>query len=151
MHERRDTLEENWCNEFASGLLMPKAEMVRYLSCDREQMPRKLLDGCYTFQVSEDAFLSQVANITGWIICFLNSGDNVHRTGKRFARRGNDQILIARLMDDLVSRTRSMPELPGFQIALPGFMAYATLKSATRVTRTYLACLMVESQPTANE
>ena len=141
-HGARRTPEEIWCNEFASKLLLPTAEVCEFLRGPAEEVPIKLDAGHKEFDVSEDAFLFRITDITGWIIVHLVHGRNLHRAGKRYVRRDQNRYCVERLTSQLLEQTLNGPTFPISEGALSGFTAYGTLKSATRETSTYLVCLM---------
>ena len=142
IHHSRRTPEETWCNDFASKLLMPKIEIHEYLGDIIEDVPRRIIAGHTVFQVSEDAFLTRVADITGWIILQLFHGNDVHRIGKRFMRSGESREIIGQFVDEFLTQTYSLSRFPQSQFNLPGLTAYLTLKRATIEVSTYLACLI---------
>ena len=142
IHHSRQTPEETWCNDFASKLLMPKIEVHKYLGDIGEDVPSRIISGHTVFQVSEDAFLTRVADITGWIILQLFHGNNLHRIGKRFIRRSENREFVNRLIDDFLSNTHDIARLSNSQIKLPGFVANWAVKRYTREIATYLVCLV---------
>ena len=143
-HSSRQTPEERWCNEFAGKLLMPTTEVHRYLRGNIEDVPKKLVTGHTVFNVSEEAFLDRITDITGWLIVYLIHGRALHKIGRRFMRRNEDLVSADKLVRELLGQTRSMMEFPNSQLRLPGFTAYGTLKSKMRETCSYLVCLMAE-------
>ena len=144
-HEARSTPEEMWCNEFASKLLIPTAEVHRYLQGPPEDLPHKLVNGHGIFHVSEDAFLFRITDITGWVIVHLVHDGQIHKIGKRYIRRGQDRAAAEHLIVQLLEQTLPEPRFPVSHPRLSGFTAYGAQKSATRGTSTYLVCLMPQT------
>ena len=142
IHHSRQTPEETWCNDFAGKLLMPKIEVHKCLGDVIEDVPRRIIAGHKFFQVSEDAFLKRVADITGWIILQLFHGNDLHRIGKRFMRRGENRKLANQVIDDFSSKTREMAGLSNSQIKMPGFSVNWAVTGATSEIATYLVCLI---------
>ena len=141
IHRSRRTPEETWCNDFAGKLLMPKIEVHKYLGDIIEDVPRRIIDGHTVFQVSEDAFLTRVADITRWIIMELFHGNDIHRIGKRFMRSSENRELVNQLIDELLIQTRGVLGSSHSRFSLPSVTAHLVLKRATREVSTYLVCL----------
>ena len=143
-HSSRQTPEERWCNEFAGKLLIPTPEVHRYLQGHVDEVVRKIAIGHMVFHVSEDAFLTRITDITGWVIVYLNHGRDLHRIGRQFMRRSEDRKSSDQLVDELLRQTRRMVRFRNRPIRLSGFTAYGVLKGATKETSRYLVCLMPE-------
>ena len=141
-HHSRSSPEETWCNEFASRLLVPTTEVQEFLSGPLDHVPNKLSDGHRKFEVSEDAFLFRIADITGWIILHLAHGSNLHRIGKRYISRTQSRPHVEQSMSELLEITRTDAVFLGTKVSLSDCVAYGTLKSRSRETDTYLVCLM---------
>ena len=142
VHASRQTPEENWCNDFAGTLLMPTKQVHAYFNGIIKELPRKLSSGSTLFQVSEDAFLTRVAQHFGWIILFLHRGRALHRVGKRFLPSEVDRNQVDVLVAELSRQTENEHVHAYDEIHLPGFTAYGTTSSATRATSTHLFCLI---------
>ena len=143
-HASRQSSEETWCNNFAANLLMPTSEIRRYVRGNAEDVPGRLATGHVTFRVSEEAFLSRVADALGWIVVDLVHGQGLHRVGRRFIRRGEKRNSVDQTIDELLNQTRGRVPFPSGCIRVPGFVAYGIPRSVTRQASTYLVCLMAE-------
>ena len=141
-HAQRQSPEETWCNEFAANLLMPTVDILRYLHGDPKDVPRRLATGHVIFRVSEQAFLSRVADALGWIVLDLIHGQDLHRVGRRFIRRREERNVVERTIDELLKKTRLGVPFPRGCISVPGFVAYGFPKNVTRQASTYLVCLI---------
>ena len=143
-HSARYTPEETWCNEFAGKLLMPTAEIHQHVRGNVEDVPSRLATGHITFQVSEQAFLSRVADALGWIIVDLVHGQDLHRIGRQFIRRTEQRSLTDHIIGELLDQTRKGVPFPGGCIRMSGFVAYGIPRNVSRQGSTYLVCLMAE-------
>ena len=77
------TPEETWCNRFAGCLLMPRNDIYKYLGDFAvEHVAQKISVGHKTFQVSQDAFLTRVPQVTP-----INVFEVVSFNGQMRARR----------------------------------------------------------------
>ena len=62
---KRDTPEENWCNDFASCLLMPAVDLRSYLRWPNDLgLANRIAQGHQVFRVSQEAFLMRIPEIT---------------------------------------------------------------------------------------
>ena len=150
-HASRQSPEETWCNEFAANLLMPTAEILRYIHGNLKDVPSRLATGHITFRVSEQAFLSRVADALGWIVVDLIHGHDLHRVGRRFIRRKEERSSVDGTIDELLRQTRRRVPFPNGSISVPGFVAYGVPKIVTRQAATYLVCLMTEDSNSVSE
>ena len=144
-HSSRYTPEETWCNEFAGNLLMPTSEIRRYFQGDAWDVPSRLVAGHGAFHVSEQAFLSRVADALGWIVVELIHGQDLHRVGRRFIRRKENRSTVDQAVEGLLEQTRGGVPFPSGCIRVPGFMAYGIPRTVTRQASTYWVCLVDEN------
>lgn len=141
-HATRHTPEEMWCNEFAGKLLMPTFKLQEYLCGTTEETVRKIGCGHRVFEVSEDAFLTRISDITGWMMVFVSQGRDLRRLGKQFIRRGEDRRLVSDLTAELLTQTCDVSRLPQLKVELSGYTAYGILKRVSRQISTYLFCIV---------
>ena len=65
VNHKRQTPEEVWCNKFAACLLMPSGDVNSYLWNSGEvNLAGRISRGHLVFQVSQEAFLNRVRDIT---------------------------------------------------------------------------------------
>ena len=82
---KRNTPEEVWCNKFASCLLMPASDVYKYLGdIAIENVPAKISVGHTLFQVSQEAFLTRVSQITRISVFEVVSFDGKIRVQRKF-------------------------------------------------------------------
>ena len=82
---RRVTPEEAWCNRFASCLLMPKSDIYDYLGdIAMGDLAEKVSVGHTIFQVSQEAFLTRVPQITRVSLFEIVSFDGKIRIQRKF-------------------------------------------------------------------
>ena len=82
---KRNTPEETWCNRFASCLLMPASDIHKYLGdIVIENVSAKISVGHMVFQVSQEAFLTRVSQITRISIFEVVSFDSRIRVQRKF-------------------------------------------------------------------
>ena len=144
-HASRQSPEEKWCNDFAARLLMPTSEIRRYVRVNVKDVPRRLATGHVTFRVSEQAFLSRIADSLGWLIVELIHGQDLHMVGRQFTRRIENRSTVDQAVEGLLAQTRGGVPFPSGSISVPGFMAYGIPKTATRQASKYLVCLVAEN------
>lgn len=85
IEHKRSTPEESWCNKFASCLLMPKYDILEYLGdIVTENVAEKISVGHTIFQVSQDAFLTRVPQVTRASIFEIVNFDGQVRVRRRF-------------------------------------------------------------------
>ena len=83
-HKRRNA-EEAWCNEFASCLLMPNEDIQHYLYGLRGgNLAEKISIGHSIFQVSQEAFLSRIREITPINVFEVVSSDSYPKVRRSF-------------------------------------------------------------------
>ena len=144
VHVSRQSPEEMWCNDFAANLLMPTGEIRRYVQGKVEDVTGRLATGHVAFRVSEQAFLSRVADVLGWIVVDLVCGKDLHRVGRQFVRRKKEPSSVDQTIKQLLDQTRQVVPFPGGCVKVPGFVAYGFPRTITRQASTYLVCLMTE-------
>ncbi len=82
---KRATPEEMWCNKFASCLLMPKYDIREYLGDIMvENVAQKISVGHTTFQVSQEAFLTRISQITPINVFEVVSFDGQIRVRRKY-------------------------------------------------------------------
>ena len=107
---------EAWCNKFAACLLMPVGDIRNYLNMVGEgNLPEKISEGHSVFQVSEEAFLSRVPEITPINIFEVVSSDasvKVRRSYfNAFGREEQVKEVLNKLLDGF-HRTNGLPRGP---------------------------------------
>ena len=150
-HSARYTPEETWCNEFAGRLLVPTTEILRHVQGEAWDVPGRLVAGHLTFRVSEQAFLSRVAETFGWIILDLVHGSDVHRIGRRYVRRNADRRVVDQAVEELLEQTRRRVPFPTGCVRLAGFTAYGIPRAVSGKASTYLVYLAAEESNGASE
>ena len=82
---KSSTPEETWCNRFASCLLMPRNDIYKYLGDFAvENVAKKISVGHKTFQVSQEAFLTRVPQVTPINVFEVVSFDDQIRARRKF-------------------------------------------------------------------
>ena len=82
---KRATPEEIWCNKFASCLLMPKYDIHKYLGDIMvENVAQKISVGHTAFQVSQEAFLTRISQITPINVFEVVSFDGQVRVRRKY-------------------------------------------------------------------
>lgn len=96
---KRQTPEETWCNKFAACLLMPKGDLNYYLKDPRQPgLPERIWSGHSVFQVSQEAFLSRISEMTSINIFEVVATNSSARIRRKFLSRCTNREEVERLM-----------------------------------------------------
>ncbi len=102
---KRQTPEETWCNKFAACLLIPKGDLNDYLKDPRQPgLPDRIWNGHSVFQVSQEAFLSRISEMTSINVFEVVAINSRARIRRRFISKCTDREelegLLAELLED---------------------------------------------------
>jgi hypothetical protein len=130
---------------------MPTSEIRRYVRGNIKDVPRRLANGHAIFRVSEQAFLSRIADAFGWLVVELIHGQDLHRLGRQFICRNENRKTVDQAVEGLLGQTREGVPFPSGSISVPGFMAYGIKQRSNSQSSTYLVCLVAENSNGASE
>ena len=103
-HHKRQTPEEIWCNKFAACLLMPSGDVNRYLWNSSEvNLADCISRGHSVFQVSQEAFLNRVRDITPINVFEVVVADTSARIRRRFLSNYNRDDQVETMMDTFIN------------------------------------------------
>ena len=113
---KRQTPEEVWCNKFAACLLMPSGDINSYLWNSSEvNLADRISKGHSAFQVSQEAFLNRVRDITPINVFEVVVADTNARIRRRFLSnyRPDDQVetMVDTFIDSLCNENASFDGL----------------------------------------
>ncbi len=112
-HHRPQTPEEVWCNKFAACLLMPKKDLERYLFSEDFNLAERIARGHSVFQVSNEAFLVRVTDVTPVSVFEVVSTHNSSRIRRKFLSRHRPDNQVEQTMDRLLDAFRGADSAPG--------------------------------------
>ena len=122
--------EEAWCNKFAAYLLMPVGDIRNYLNGVGEgNLPEKISKGHSVFQVSEEAFLSRVPEITPINIFEVVSSDASLKVRRSYFNAFRREEEVKEVLNELLGgfhRTNNLPRGP---------VAFGDCQAQTNLTR----------------
>ena len=128
-HHKRQTLEEVWCNKFAACLLMPKSDICDYLQASAESnVADRISKGHTVFQVSEEAFLNRVTDITSISVFEIVSGDSGARVRRMFLSRQQKDKRVEEAINDLLHLFRGSDSPRNGLIPIDEYTVQAKLK-----------------------
>ena len=99
----RQTPEEIWCNKFAACLLMPKGDVDDYLTASKPpDLPERIWNGHSVFEVSQEAFLSRVSEMTYINVFEVVTTDSNARIIRKFLSRNTERDKVDKLLAELL-------------------------------------------------
>ena len=121
---------EAWCNKFAACLLMPVGDIRNYLNMVGEgNLPEKISEGHSVFQVSEEAFLSRVPEITPINIFEVVSSDASVKVRRSYFNAFGREEQVKEVLDKLLDGFHRTNDL------LRGPIAFGDCHIQTNLTR----------------
>lgn len=138
----RQTPEEVWCNKFAACLLMPRGDINGYLWNSSEvNLADRISRGHSVFQVSQEAFLNRVRDITPINVFEVVVVDTNARIRRRFlsSYRTDDQVetMMDTFIDSLGNENASFHGL-----FIGNYRIQAHITHSSRYSRTWLVSVL---------
>ena len=111
-HKRR-TPEEAWCNKFAGCLLMPEGDMRSFLyDLNLPNLPHNISRGHAVFEVSQEAFISRICEITPICVFEVVSTTDNLKVRRRFLSKTASERPVGQAVDALFGEYRKHNDLP---------------------------------------
>lgn len=102
-HDKRQTPEEVWCNKFAACLLMPKTDIRQYIGGSRDtNLADRISKGHSMFQVSSEAFMTRIIDVTPINVFEVVKTDASTRIGRRFLSRYRQDNQVEQTMHGIL-------------------------------------------------
>lgn len=139
---KRQTPEEVWCNKFAACLLMPNSDIRNYLwSSGEVNLADRISRGHSVFQVSEEAFLNRVRDITPIHIFEVVVADASARIRRRFLSNYRPDDQVETMMDTLIDSLRD--EYASFnELIIDNYRIQTHVTHSSRYSRTWLVSVL---------
>ena len=138
---KRQTPEEVWCNKFAACLLMPRGDINGYLRSPRareDNLVDRISKGHSVFQVSQEAFLARVSDITPINVFEVVSADANAKIRRRFLSRHQREEQAERAMNEILHRFHRGNDLPKGSVAVDNYQVQAKLTRKSQYSRSWL-------------
>ena len=144
---KRQTPEEVWCNRFAACLLMPREDVDNYLTA-REQpnLPERIWKGHSVFQVSEEAFLSRVSEMTDINIFEVVTTDSNARVRRRFYSRYTEREEVEKLLEELLEEFPKDPGLLESWRVVNNYQVQSMLTRQSSSSRSWMVSVVPEER-----
>ncbi len=131
--------EEAWCNRFAACLLMPRKDMSDYLWASVESnLADRLFRGHSIFQVSAEAFLTRVSDITPINVFEVVTAEGNSRIRRKFLSKCFQRDLAEEAVAELLDTSNDL-KVPPEGIVLGDQIIHTCIMHRSRYTR---ACLV---------
>ena len=109
---KRQTPEEIWCNKFAAGLLIPEGDLKDYIKDPRRpDLPERIWNGHSVFQVSQEAFLSRISEMTCISVFEVVTTNASARIRRKFISKCTEREQVERLLVELLADSSKDPGL----------------------------------------
>ena len=142
---KRQTPEEIWCNKFAAYLLMPKGDMDNYLSDPRRPgLPERIWNGHSVFQVSQEAFLSRISDMTCINIIEMITTDSNARIRRKFISKCTEEEDVERLLAKLLKDTAKDIDLLRRSRVVNNYQIQSKLTRQSSHSRSWLVSVVPE-------
>ena len=141
-HHKRQTPEEVWCNKFAACLLMPMRDMYSYFRSPGEgNLPGRILKGHSVFQVSHEAFLARVSDITPINVFEVVSTDANAKIRRRFLSGYQRKEQVEQVMNELLRGFHRKNDLPKGPVVVDSYQVQTKLTHKSQYNRSWLVSL----------
>ena len=138
-NHKRQTPEEIWCNRFAGCLLMPAAEIRDYCN-NREltDLPSIVLRGPSVFEVSQEAFLSRIIELTPISIFEVVSTNRNAKVRRKFFSRSTLEGRVSRALEEVLAKYGENNDLPSGPIVVNDCEVAAAPVRRSQYSRSWL-------------
>ena len=110
---KRQTPEETWCNKFAGCLLMPSADIWPVLNdLSLSNLPHSISRGHSIFEVSQDAFISRISELTPISVFEVVSTAENLKVQRKFLSKSAGEGPVSQAIETLLGEYRKTDDLP---------------------------------------
>ena len=139
VQHKRQTPEESWCNKFAACLLMPMRDIYSYLHSPRESnLADRISKGHSVFQVSDEAFLSRIIDITPINVFEVVSTDANAKIRRRFLSTYQREEQVEQVLSELLHGFHRKNDLPEDPVVVDNYQVQAKLIRKSQYSRSWL-------------
>lgn len=136
---KRQTPEEVWCNKFAAGILMPAKDVHDYIQRPSEtSLPEKISYGASRFQISEEAFLSRISEITPVSVFEVVSAESNIRVQRRFLSKFALREKVEQALGRTLDGFQEINDLPNCPVTSGSYQVETKLTRRSKYGRSWV-------------